>query len=179
MSSRIMLSARRAGLALALAVAASVAALGCGDEPLNEDPFTSEGFANAVEAVRDDAGEDVELVQVQIKQGRALFKSRRGASESVFVYPGDPADDPISPEAAGTVPRAEPFSLDEVEPDAVDRMLEAIGGEAGEGVEVPTMTLQRGPDRELEWTINALSGNGNRAAFSAHADGSGLVRARP
>lgn len=166
------LPARLRTLALALALGAGPALLGCGEETPNEDPFTSEGFADGVEAVKEDAGEDAQLVQVQISQGRALFKTREGDSVSVLVYPGDPAE-PIGPEAAGVAPDIESFPVEEIDPDAVDRILTSVGEELGPQAEVTAMTLQRRPNGELGWTVDALPG---QVTFFADADGSDLAR---
>ena len=156
-----------------MVVAAGIALAACGEETVNENPFTSEGFGSAVEAIAEDAGEDTSLVQVQIKQGRALFKAREGDSVRVFVFPGD-VFEPVGPEAVGETPGGEEFPLSDVDPEAVDRILEAIGEEnSPQGIEVPVMTLERRADGELGWVIRAV-GEGRRLVFEADTDGSDL-----
>lgn len=157
--------------ATAMVVAAGIALAACGEETVNENPFTSEGFGNAVEAIAEDAGEDTSLVQVQIKQGRALFKAREGDSVRVLVFPGD-VFEPVGPEAVGETPGGEEFPLSDVDPEAVDRILEAVGEQSEvRGIEVSVMTLQRRADEELGWVIRA-EGGGQRLVLDADADGS-------
>jgi len=172
------LTARGRRFAIPIALAAGLALAACGEDAPNENPFTSEGFANAVDAVEEDAGDDAELVQVQIKEGRALFKMREDGSTSVLVFPGD-VFEPIGPEAVGEEPEGEEFPLSEVDPDAIDRILEGVGEESEvEGIEVPVMTLKRSPDADLGWVIDARGG-GRRLVFEAEADGSGVALREP
>ena len=59
----------------------------------NQDLFTSAGFQKAYDAVRAKAGENAQVLQLQITGGGADFKLRNGEQATGFVYTGGDLND--------------------------------------------------------------------------------------
>ncbi len=148
--------------------------------PAAIDPFTSTGFAAAIAAVRADAGSGRQLTRLFINDVQTQFIVRR-ENDGVEAY-GVRADsgELVREEATVTISGSArlddfAFSLDGLEPGAIDRMLASTRRQTGAGDLRPTvLSLERAipfGSRELRWTINVQSG-GRNLLFRADANGS-------
>lgn len=170
---------RAAGLALA---ALAIALGGCGDDDGlstegNEELFTSAGFGEAVDAVADEVGTDAPLLSVQVTQGGANFQVREGERASGLLYTGGSLESvEIDVIGAGTLVGTD-FSLEEVDPEAIDRIADAVRRRSGiDDIRITVLTLeQTPPDGELMWTVNAEGGGRAGLVFTARPDGSGIA----
>ena len=141
-------------------------------------PFTSAGFASALEKVKAAVGPGQQLTRLFINDVQTQFVVRRGDGIEAFSVRADTGE--LSSEV-GTVTITGnatiddfAFALDGVQPSAVDRMLAAARRQSGAGDFEPTvLTLERRipfGSRRLEWTINA-EGGGRSLLYRAAANG--------
>jgi hypothetical protein len=151
--------------------------------PEATDPFTSAGFADALDQVKDEVGPGQELTRLFINPVQTQLIVRRGNGVEAYSVRAD----------TGELTRAEAtitisgnakigdfaFPLDSVDPAAVDRMLAAARKQSGAADFQPTvLALERAipfGSRELRWTINGEA-DGRSLLFRAAADGSGVER---
>jgi hypothetical protein len=147
-------------------------------EPEPTDPFTSSGFAAAIEQVKTEVGPGQELTRLFINPVQTQFILRRGdgiEAYSVRVDTGEltRADATISISGSAKISDFA-FALDSVDPAAIDRMLASAREQSGVADFEPTvLSLERAipfGSRELRWTINA-EGGGRNLTYRAAADG--------
>ncbi len=150
-------------------------------EPQPTDPFTSAGFAAAINQVKDELGPGQELTRLVINPVQTQFIVRRGdgiEAYSVRADTGELTRADASITISGNAKIGDfAFALDAVDPAAVDRMLAAARKQSGTADFEPTvLSLERAipfGSRELRWTINA-KGGGRNLTYRAAADGSGV-----
>jgi hypothetical protein len=145
------------------------------------DPFTSAGFAAAIDDVRNEVGPGQELTRLFINPVQTQFILRRGDGIEAYSVRADTgeltrADATIT--ITGNAKIADfAFALDSVDPAAVDRMLAAARKQSSSSDFEPTvLSLERAipfGSRALRWTINA-DGGGRNLLFRAAADGTGV-----
>jgi hypothetical protein len=173
------LGRRLAAIALGVCCLA-LAACGGGDDDDgpstegNEELFSTDGFSRALDAVAEDAGEDVQVQQVQITQAGADFKLSEPEGVRGLIYTGGELQE-VQVEVVGTL-GGESFALSEVDPEAIDRMIEGVHEQTGEiNTVVTALALDRGGiDGELKWTIKTTtpgSASSTNEVFRAAADG--------
>jgi hypothetical protein len=170
------------GLAAALAV--SVLALGAcgGSSPAvstngNQDLFTTAGFQKAESAVQDRAGENAQVLQLQITEGGADFKLRNGERATGFVYTGgDLHPEQVQVVGPGSL-EGQDFPLSEVDAAAIDKMVSGVKSQSGvNDLKVTVMTLEKSAvDGKLKWTINAEGGGRTGLVYNAEPDGSNVT----
>ena len=147
-------------------------------EPEATDPFTSAGFAAAIEKVKEAVGPGQELTRLFINPVQTQFIVRRGdgiEAYSVRVDTGELSRADATITISGSAKISDfAFALDSVDPAAVDRMLASARKESGAADFQPTvLSLERAipfGSRELRWTINAGGGGGD-LTYRAAADG--------
>jgi hypothetical protein len=152
-------------------------------EPQPTDPFTSAGFAAAIEQVKDEVGPGRELTRLFINPVQTQFIVRRGDGIEAYSVRADTgeltqADATIT--ISGNAKIGDfAFALDALDPAAVDRMLSAARKQSGAADFEPTvLSLERAipfGSRELRWTINA-EGGGRNLTYRAAADGTGVEK---
>jgi hypothetical protein len=164
-------------LTLACLAAAAIGVAGCGGEDDdgpstqgNEELLTSDGFGEALDAVAEEAGDDAEVISIQVTQAGADFKLQGGEGVTGLIYTGGELQevqvDVIGPIDSG----GSTFPLSEVDPDAIDRIIDGVREEAGDDAAVTALALEQGGIGELRWTINTRAGAVNRV-FRAAPDG--------
>lgn len=156
--------------------------IGQGDPaPQPTDPFTSAGFAAAIEQVKEEVGPGQELTRLFINPVQTQFIVRRGDGIEAYSVRADTgeltrADATITISGDAKIGDFA-FALDALDPAAVDRMLSAARKQSGAADFEPTvLSLERAipfGSRELRWTINA-EGGGRNLTYRAAADGSGV-----
>jgi hypothetical protein len=152
-----------------------------GDEPEPDatDPFTSAGFAAAIEQVKGEVGSGQELTRLFINPVQTQFILRRGdgiEAYSVRVDTGELTRADATITISGNAKISDfAFALDSVDPAAVDLMLASARKQSGAADFEPTvLSLERAipfGSRELRWTISA-EGGGRNLTYRAAADGS-------
>ena len=147
-------------------------------EPQPTDPFTSAGFAAAIEQVKDEVGPGQELTRLFINPVQTQFIVRRGDGIEAYSVRADTgeltrADATITISGDAKIGDFA-FALDGLDPAAVDRMLSAARKQSGAADFEPTvLSLERAipfGSRELRWTISA-EGGGRNLTYRAAADG--------
>ena len=172
---------------LRLATAATLLALavaGCGgsddggvSNEGNQALFTSSGFQKAYDAVKDKAGENAQVLQLQISQGGADFKLRSGEQATGFVYTGgDLHDEKVDVIGPGSL-EGQDFPFSEVDPAAIDKIVSGVRSESGvNDLKITVMTLEKSSvDGTLKWTINAEGGGRTGLVYNAEPDGSNVT----
>lgn len=167
---------RVGALAAALTAVALPAACGGGDDEVaNEDLLTGSGFGTALDAVREEAGEDADALRVQVTAAGAEFRlldPEGGAT--AFAYSGGELAEVQVAVIAGSL-EGEEFPLEDVDPEAVDRIADGVSEQLGEGAALSALTLQLdGLDGVPRWTVNASGPSGIGRPFVAELDGSDL-----
>jgi hypothetical protein len=145
------------------------------------DPFTSAGFASALEKVKAEVGSGQQLTRLFINEVQTQFIARRRdgvEAYSVRADTGEVDSEEATVTISGNATIADfAFALDAVKPDVLDRMLAAARKQSGAADFEPTVvSLERAisfGSRRLEWTINA-QGDGRNLLYRAAADGSGV-----
>jgi hypothetical protein len=158
-------------LPVAAIAALLLAACGGDDESSDGEPFTSGGFERALDAVREEAGDDASLLRLQITDRGVEFQLLGDQPRGLIYTGGDLQETEIV--LAGELSEAA-FPLSEVDPEAVDTLIDSAEQEGGGEIDPLAITLERSTlDGELRWTLNASGG----IAFSAGPDGSQPVPA--
>jgi hypothetical protein len=147
------------------------------------DPFTTAGFASAIDQVSGEVGPGQQLTRLFINDVQTQFIVRRGDSVealSVRAETGELTGQEATVTISGKAKISDfAFALDAIDPGAVDRMLASARKQSGAADFEPTvLSLERAipfGSRRLEWTINA-QGGGRNLLYRAAADGSGLRR---
>ena len=143
----------------------------------NDDLFTSAGFQNAYDAVKDKAGENAQALQVQITEGGADFKLRNGEQATGFVYTGgDLHDETVDVIGPGSL-EGQDFPFSEIDPAAINKIVAGVKEAAGvSDLKVTVMTLEKSQiDGNLKWTINAEGGGRTGLVYNAEPDGSNVT----
>jgi len=162
---------RRNWRVLPVAAIASLLLAACGGDDPSGEPFTGDGLERALDAVREEAGEDASLLLVQITDRGAEFQLL-GERARGLIYTGETLQETEIVAAGGLSEAA--FPLSQVDPEAVPALIEAAEEQAGEEIDPVAITLERSTlDGELRWTLNAQGG----VAVSAGPDGSEPVPA--
>ncbi len=152
-----------------------------GDPPeATLDPFTSAGFASALDAVSGAAGANAQLTRLFVNPVQTQFIVRRGAdgveAYSVRADSGELVREDATISISGNATLDDfSFPLSGVKAGSVDRMLsEARKLSGAQDFEPTVLTLERAipfGSRELRWTINAEAG-GRYVLYRAAPDGS-------
>ena len=143
----------------------------------NDELFTSAGFQKAYDAVKEKAGENAQVLQVQITAGGADFKLRNGEQASGFVYTGgDLHDEKVDVIGPGSL-EGQDFPFSEVDPAAIDEIVSGVKSESGASdTKVTVMTLEKSSvDGKLKWTVNAEGGGRTGLVYNAEPNGSNVT----
>ncbi|MGA9636573.1 MAG: hypothetical protein WBQ41_15160 [Solirubrobacterales bacterium] len=143
----------------------------------NSELFTTAGFQQASDAVKEKAGENAQVLQVQITGGGADFKLRSGEQATGFVYTGgDLHDEQVDIIGPGSL-EGQDFPFSEIDPGAIDKIVSGVKEKAGvSDLEVTVMTLEKSSiDGRLKWTINAAGGGRTGLVYNAEPDGSNVT----
>jgi hypothetical protein len=139
--------------------------------------FTTAGFQKAYDAVKDKAGENAQVLQVQVTEGGADFKLRNGEQATGFVYTGgDLHPEQVQVIGPGTL-QGQDFPISEVDPAAVDKIVSGVKSQSGvNDLKVTVMTLEKSSvDGKLGWTVNAEGGGRTGLVYNAEPDGSNVT----
>jgi hypothetical protein len=183
-------------LIVALALAASATLIACGGDDDgddggaasavregNEELLTSAGFTKAVDAMEGEAGADAPLLRVQINLAGAEFQVREGDQAGGFIYTGGELA-PIEIEVLGSASlEGQDFPLSQVDPAAIDKIVEGVKAESGlDDVVLTNLLLEKqakGGEQAkgggLKWVINATGGGRTDLVFNADLDGSNVT----
>jgi hypothetical protein len=169
-------------LAIGLAVSAlALAACGGSDGGTstngNDELFTTAGFQKAHDAVKDKAGENAQVLQVQITAGGADFKLRNGEQATGFVYTGgDLHDEKVDVIGPGSL-EGQDFPFSEIDPAAINKIVSGVKSASGASdIKLTVMTLEKSAvDGKLKWTINAEGGGRTGLVYNAEPDGSNVT----
>ena len=178
------MKASKWGIAIGLAVSAlALAACGGGGDDSggvsntgNDELFTTSGFQKAYDAVKDKAGENAQVLQLQITAGGADFKLRNGEQATGFVYTGgDVHDEKVDIIGPGSI-EGQDYPFAEIDPAAIDKIVSGVKSDVGAGAKVTVMTLEKSAvDGKLKWVVNA-EGNGRTGlVYNAEPDGSNVT----
>jgi hypothetical protein len=172
---------------LALAAALGLAACGSsssssdsGSSGSGGDQFTTAAFQKTLDAVKDDVGQDAELLEVGINSAGTDYKIRSGEQASGLHFdPGssDGQDVKVDLIGAGSVADSA-FPISEVDPAAIDKMLAAAPAAIGaDDFTVTVMTLGRtfSVSGDVQWSINGDAAGRTALVLQAKPDGSGLT----
>jgi hypothetical protein len=143
----------------------------------NQDLFTTAGFQNAYDAVKDKAGENAQVLQLQITEGGADFKLRNGEQATGFVYAGgDLHDEQVQVIGPGSLV-GQDFPFSEIDPASIDKLVSGVESESGmNDLKVTVMTLEKSSvDGKLGWTVNAEGGGRTGLVYKADPDGSNVT----
>jgi hypothetical protein len=165
------------GIALSAVALAACGSSGGTSTEGNQDLFTSAGFQQAYNAVKDKAGENAQALQVQITEGGADFKLRNGEQATGFVYTGgDLHDEKVDVIGPGSL-NGQDYPFSEIDPAAIDKIVSGVKEQAGvSDLKVTVMTLEKSPvDGQLKWTINAEGGGRTGLVYNADPDGSNVT----
>ena len=169
------------GLIIGLAVSAlALASCGGGDNGIsnegNEDLFTTSGFQKAYDAVQEKAGENGQVLQLQITAGGADFKLRSGEQATGFVYTGGEVhDEKVDIIGPGSI-EGQDFPFSQIDPAAIDKIVSGVKSDVGAGAKVTVMTLEKSAvDGKLKWTVNAEGGGRTGLVYNAEPDGSNVT----
>jgi hypothetical protein len=147
------------------------------------DPFTSAGFASALEQVKAEVGSGQQLTRLFINDVQTQFIVRRGEGVEAYSVRADTGEldrEEATVTISGNAKLSDfAFSLGAVDPGVLDGMLAAARKQSGVADFEPTVvSLERAipfGSRRLEWTINA-QGGGRNLLYRAAVDGSGVRR---
>jgi hypothetical protein len=173
------------GITIALALVATPVFAACGDDggaggastEGNEELFTSAGFEKALDAVKEESGDEAPILQIQITQGGADFKIRDGERATGFIYTGGELhDEEVDVIGPGTL-EGQDFPLTEVDTAAIDRIVSGVKEQGGvPDIKVTVMTLEKSAvDGELKWVVNAEGGGRAGLVYNAEPDGSNVT----
>jgi hypothetical protein len=143
----------------------------------NDDLFTTAGFQKAYDAVRDEAGENAQMLQLQITAGGADFKLRNGEQATGFVFTGGKLhDEEVEVVGPGSL-EGQDYPFSEIDPGAIDEIVSGVESESGvSDLKVTVMTLEKSAvDGKLKWTINAEGGGRTGLVYNADPDGSNVT----
>lgn len=145
---------------------ASAAIAGCGgDERSGGELLSGDGLERALDAVREEAGEDASLLRVQITDRGSEFQLA-GARPRGLIYTGEALQETEIVTAGGVAAAA--FPLADVDPEAVERLIDGAEAQRDGSFEPVAITLERSRlDGELRWTVNGQDGG----EFIAGPDG--------
>jgi hypothetical protein len=151
-------------LALASAVAAAAIA-GCGGEDSGDDQLSnagndellsSSGFESAYDAAVDKAGDDAQVLRVQVSADGASFRVLDEGLPAAFIYTGGEIVDQEFQVVGGASFEDQAFSIAEIDPGAIDRIAEGARAESGDdALELTQLTFARRADGELRWLASA------------------------
>lgn len=172
------------GIAIPLAVVASIGFAACGGDGGAEGPsiegneslFSSSGFEEAVDAAAEEAGDDATLLQVQVTQSGAQFKLLADGGATGFIYTGGRLEDQEVEVIGIGSPEEQGFPLSEVDPGAIDEIRDGVeSAAAGDEIELTALGLDTSSvDGGLKWTITAQV-DGRTLVFNAQPDGSDVA----
>ena len=170
------------GLIIGLAVSAlALAACGGDDDGIsnegNEDLFTTSGFQKAYDAVQEKAGENAQVLQLQITAGGADFKLRSGEQATGFVYTGGEVhDEKVDIIGPGSI-EGQDFPFSEIDPAAIDKIVSGVKSASDiNDIKVTVMTLEKSAvDGKLKWVVNAEGGGRTGLVYNAEPDGSNVT----
>ena len=90
------------------------------------DLFTTAGFQKAYDAVKGKAGENAQVLQVQVTAGGTDFKLRNGEQATGFIYTGgDLHDEQVDVVGPGSL-NGQDFPISEVDPAAIDKIVSGV-----------------------------------------------------
>jgi hypothetical protein len=167
-------------IGVALSAVALAACGGSSDSVSNEgnsELFTTAGFQKAYDAVKDEAGENAQALQVQVTEGGADFKLRNGEQATGFVYTGgDLHDEKVDVIGPGSL-EGQDFPFSEIDPAAIDKIVSGVKDASGvSDLKVTVMTLEKSQiDGTVKWTINAEGGGRTGLVYNAEPDGSNVT----
>jgi hypothetical protein len=162
-------SRRPAAVATALACLA-LAACGIGGDgvPSNEELLGGEGLGRALEAVREEAGEDASVLTVQITGRGAEFHLVGEQTRSLIYTDGELEETELGAVLPEGALSEQAYPLGDVDPEAPGRLIDGAEALLDGELSPIAITLERSAlDGELRWTLNAAG-----VAFSAGPDGS-------
>jgi hypothetical protein len=176
------LKASRWGLTIGVALS-SLALAACGGSSDggastngNDDLFTTAGFQKAYDAVTDEAGENAQLLQVQITAGGAEFTLRNGEQATGFVYTGGDLHDQKVELVGPFSIEGQDFPLSEVDPAAIDKIVSGVQSQSGNSdTKVTVMKLDKqNVENKVQWSIVAEGGGRTGIPYTADPDGSNV-----
>jgi hypothetical protein len=125
---------------------------------------------------RDEAGENAQLLQVQITAGGAEFTLRNGEQATGFVYTGGDLHDQKVELVGPFSIEGQDFPLSEVDPAAIDKIVSGVQSQSGNSdTKVTVMKLDKqNVENKVQWSIVAEGGGRTGIPYTADPDGSNV-----
>jgi hypothetical protein len=145
----------------------------------NGDLFTSAGFQKAYDAVTDKAGENAQILQVQVSEGGAEFTLKNGDQASGFIYTGGDLHDQKVEIVGPFSIEGQDFPISEVDPAAVDKIVSGVQAQSeNNDAKVTVLKLDKqNAEGKVQWTVIAEGGGRTGIPYTAEPDGSDVSSA--
>ena len=175
---------------VAILAALALALAGCGgsddedesgggdSEGGNERLFSSSGFGEALDAAGESAGDDAQVIAIEVTDRGAEFSLLSDGEASGLIYTNGQLADSELDVVGGAPGGADGFPLSDVDAGAVDAMVAGVAQASGvSGLEIVALALEPDESGNPRWTITATGGGGETLTYRAAPDGSDLVAA--
>jgi hypothetical protein len=165
------------------AALSAVALAACGGSSTstngNADLFTSAGFQRAYDAVKDKAGENAQMLQVQITEGGSEFTLKNGEQATGFIYTGGELHDQKIELVGPFSIEGQDFPISEVDPAAIDKIVSGVQSQSGNSdTKVTVLKLDKqNAEGNVQWSIIAEGGGRTGVPYTAEPDGSDVKSA--
>ena len=139
----------------------------------NERLFSSSGFGEALDAAAGSAGDDAQVIAIEVTDRGAEFSLLSDGEGAGLIYTNGQLADSELDVVGGAPGGAGGFPLSEVDAGAVDTMVAGVAAASGaSGLEIVAIALEPDERGDPRWTITATGDAGETLTYRARADGS-------
>ena len=143
----------------------------------SESLYRSENFAQALDMLEENAGDNPELLKVGVLPYMVEFQIKDGERAEGYRYyakNGEMGEFKVKIIGTGSIEGSQ-FAYETLNDGITQKLAESVVAEDGSLV-VTNMTIERGlVDGDLAWSVNAESEDRTGIVFQANPDGSGLA----